>query len=396
MAPSADSRLSPRLLAVLYLQFVLTGTVTTLLGPLLPVLVKRCAMSDADAGSLVAAQFAGHFIGALFANRNLRTSIFAGMPLIAIGVGALGFSSCALGYLCTACYGVGLGLTISAINLIIASRQRERRAYSLTLLNFLWGIGAVSSPVLVEWARRHQLLPWTLLCLGIAGLVLWAATLLSDLSVSPEQESHSTASWYSPSLLLFGTLFFLYVGTETSVGAWTALYAMRMPHLSDSIPASAVGCFWLALLSGRLINAALLRRVPEQRIYAFSLLIMLGGFALFLLAHSSLQVLLGAGVTGLGLAPLFPIILSFASPALLACRNSGWVFSSAGLGGALIPWLTGQASARSGSLRAAFIVPASAAVLIVALSLIGLGKRPSSRPNVSAFPDGPRGRTRVQ
>jgi len=61
-------------------EFILTGTVTTLLGPLLPVLVKRCAMSDADAGSLVAAQFAGHFVGALFANRSLRTSIFIGMP----------------------------------------------------------------------------------------------------------------------------------------------------------------------------------------------------------------------------------------------------------------------------------------------------------------------------
>jgi MFS transporter, FHS family, glucose/mannose:H+ symporter len=173
-------------------------------------------------------------------------------------------------------------------------------------------------------------------------------------------------------------LFFLYVGTETSVGAWTALYAMRLPHLNDSIPASAVGCFWLALLLGRLINAALLRHIPEQRIYAISLVITLGGFSLFLVARSSLQVLIGASATGLGLAPLFPIILSFASPALLACRNSGWVFSSAGLGGALIPWLTGQVSARSGSLRVAFMVPASAAVLIVALSLARLVRSPNT------------------
>jgi len=50
-------------------------------------------------------------------------------------------------------------------------------------------------------------------------------------SESAEQETRSAHSWYSPSLLLFGTLFFLYVGVETSVGSWTALYAMRMPHL---------------------------------------------------------------------------------------------------------------------------------------------------------------------
>jgi MFS transporter, FHS family, glucose/mannose:H+ symporter len=388
VSESANSPLSSRLLTVLYLEFALTGIVTTLLGPLIPLLVKRCSMSDADAGSLVAAQFAGHFVGALFANRNLRASVFAGMPLIAIGVSALAFSSCAFSYLCTACYGIGLGLTISAINLIIASRQSERRAYSLTLLNFLWGIGAVSSPVLVEWARRHQLLAPSLLGVGIAGLGLWVAMLLSGLSSPPEEETRSAGAWYSPSLLLFGVLFFLYVGVETSVGAWTGLYATRMPHVNDSIPASAVGCFWLALLSGRLINAGLLRRVPEHSIYRFSMAIMLAGFSLFLFSHSSLHVLLAASVTGLGLAPLFPLILSFASPVLLACRNSGWVFSSAGLGGALVPWLTGQASAGFGSLRAAFIVPASAAVLIVALSLALLGRGPDSGQPVSPFPGG--------
>ncbi|HZD93945.1 MAG TPA: hypothetical protein VE133_06800 [Candidatus Sulfotelmatobacter sp.] len=312
------------------------------------------------------------------------------MPLIAIGVGALAFSPCNFSYLCTACYGVGLGLTISAINLIIASRQSERRAYSLTLLNFLWGIGAVSSPILVEWARQHRFIPFSLMGLGAAGFALWGATLLSDLSPSAEQETRSANSWYSPSLLLSGMLFFLYVGVETSVGSWTALYAMRMPHLNDSIPAAAVGCFWLALLSGRLVNALLLRRFPEHRIYTFSLVVMLGGFSLFLLARSSPHVLLGAFVTGLGLAPLFPIILSFASPALLACRNSGWVFSSAGLGGALVPWLTGLASAGFGSLRAAFMIPAAAAVLIAALSLRRLGRNPHAGQPLSAFPDGAR------
>jgi len=354
--------------------FVLTGIVTTLLGPLIPLLVKRCSMTDAAAGSLVAAQFAGQFVGALFANRNLRSSVFAGIPLVSIGVGALGFSSCSLSYLCTACYGVGLGLTISAINLIIAGSQNERRAYSLTLLNFLWGVGAVSSPVLVEWAQRHQLLSPSFLGVAVAGLGLWLAMIRGNLSPPPPQETGSSGAWYSPPLLLFGALFFLYVGVETSVGAWTSLYARRMQHVNESIAAATVGCFWLALLSGRLINAALLRRIPEQPIYRLSLAIMLAGLSLFLFSRSSLAVLLAASVTGLGLAPIFPLILSFASDSLLACRSSGWVFSSAGLGGALVPWLTGQVSTRFGSLRVGFILPASAAVLIVALSLARLGR----------------------
>lgn len=386
MSPSPNSRTTSRLHTVLYLEFALTGAVTTLLGPLLPLLVKRCSMSDIDAGSLVAAQFAGSLVGALFANRNLRSSVFAGMPLIAIGVGALAFSSCTLSYLCTACYGVGLGLTMSAINLIVAGRQREWRASSLTLLNFLWGVGALSSPVLVEWTQRHQLLPWGLLGLGLAGLGLWLVMIFTDLSSPLAQQTRSGGSWYSPSLLFFGTLFFLYVGVETSVGDWTALYATRMQHVNNSIAAWSVGCFWLALLSGRLLNVALLRRIPEPLIYWLSLAVALAGISLYLFSYSSRQVLLAALVTGFGLAPVFPLLLSFASESLLACRNSGWVFSSAALGGAVVPWLTGWTSARFGSLRVAFIVPASAAGLIVALSLARLGRSRHSIPEFSLFP----------
>jgi fucose permease len=379
MSASADSRLRTPLLAALYLEFALTGTITALLGPLLPLVARRCSMTDADAGLLVAAQFAGGMIGSLFANRNLRVSVFLGMPLIAIGVGGLAFSSCTLSYLCTACYGVGLGLTMSAINLIVAGWHSERRAYSLTLLNFIWGVGAFSSPMLVEWARLHQLLPWTLIGLGATSLGLWLLVILGNLpSPAATHETGSGGRWYAASLLFFGALFFLYVGVETSLGDWTALYATRMPYGNDSVAAWCVGCFWLALLSGRLLNAALLRRFPGQVIYWVSLAISLGGITLYLVSRSSQQVLLAASVSALGLAPIFPLMLSSASDSLLACRNSGWVFASASLGGALVPWLTGQASARFGSLRVALVVPASAALLIVALGLARREKSPVS------------------
>jgi len=349
-------------------------------------MMKRCALSDANAGLLIAAQFAGGLVGALFANRNLRGSLIAGMPLISIGVGALLFSPCRLSYFCTACYGIGLGLTMAAINLIVAERQSKQRASSLTLLNFAWAVGALSSPMLVEWARRFKILPESLLGLGLAGLVLWLATILGNLSLPAAPETRSEGSWHSPSLLFFGALLFLYVGVETSVGDWTALYAMRVQHANDSVASWAVASFWLALLSGRLLHTALLRRISETLIYWLSLAIALGGMLLYFLSHSSLQVVVAAAVTALGLAPIFPLVVSRASDSLLACRNSGWVFSSASLGGALVPWLTGQASARFGSLRVAFLVPASAATLIVALSLARLGMRYSPSELASSVP----------
>jgi fucose permease len=383
--PAADQpRLSSGLLTVLHLEFVLTGAVTTLMGPLIPYLVRRCAMSDADIGLMIAAQFAGNFVGAFFANRNLGGSIVTGMPLIAIGVAGFAFSSCTLKDICAACYGLGLGLTISAINLTIASHRPSSRAYSLSLLNFLWGTGAMGSPILIGWAQRRHLLSEVLVGLATAALALWLATIASGgLSLAHVRKTHGDSAWYSPSLIFFAALFFLYIGVETSVANWAAPYALRMQHTGDWISISSVACFWLALLTSRMLCAVVLRRVPEGRVYGWALVLTLVGASLLIASRSGNQVLIATSMTGLGLGPLFPLLLSFASGSLLSRRNSGWVFSCAALGGAVLPWLTGRVSSGFSSLRIGFIVPASAMLLIMTLSLVR-AKQPGYRTFWSA------------
>lgn len=359
-----------RLLTVLYLAFVLTGAVTSALGPLIPFFLRRCAMSDADAGMLIAAQFTGSFVGAFIANRNLARSVLVGLPLIALGVGGLALVPCRLDSLCVAGYGLGLGLTISSINLIVARYTSTRRSYSLSLLNFLWGCGAVVSPVLIGWAQRHNLVYVALMTLAVAALGLWGAILAHRRQFVAETPSGSApSSWYSPSLLLFATLLFLYVGIETSVANWSAPYALRMQNAGDVVGVFAAGLFWLTLLVGRVVCALVLRYAREALVYAASLALTTAGIILLLASRSGQQVMAAASITGLGLAPLFPLLVSFSAGALLASRNSGWVFSAAALGGAVVPWLTGRISTSLHSLRAGFLVPACAVFLFAALSL---------------------------
>jgi fucose permease len=49
-------------------------------------------------------------------------------------------------------------------------------------------------------------------------------------------------------------------------------------------------------------------------------------------------------------------------------RNTGWVFAMTASGGAVLPWLTGLVSTRTGSLRAGFLVAVAALVAILALA----------------------------
>jgi fucose permease len=64
---------------------------------------------------------------------------------------------------------------------------------------------------------------------------------------------------------------------------------------------------------------------------------------------------------------LFPLILSLFLEEIGGSRNAGWVFAVAGLGGAVLSWLTGTVSSGTGSLRIGLMVPGCAALLMLAL-----------------------------
>ncbi|MGC2583040.1 MAG: hypothetical protein WA399_13130, partial [Acidobacteriaceae bacterium] len=51
-------------------------------------------------------------------------------------------------------------------------------------------------------------------------------------------------------------------------------------------------------------------------------------------------------------------------------RNTGWVFAMCASGGAVLPWLTGLVSTRTGSLRLGFAVGVTAVAAILALALL--------------------------
>ena len=67
----------------------------------------------------------------------------------------------------------------------------------------------------------------------------------------------------------------------------------------------------------------------------------IAGVLLLLAAHSPLTILAGSALTGLALAPLFPLILALFLAEIGGSSNAGWVFATAGLGGAVLSWLTG-------------------------------------------------------
>lgn len=356
------------MLPLLYCAFALTGILTALPGPWLPMLSKKWILTDAQAGSVIAAQFLGNTIGCCFAIRRLRSSLLFGLALLMLGSCGLAFlhwPSLQVGFFCC---GLGLGLTIPATNLLIANLSSQRSAISLNLLNCVWGMGAISGPALVRLGQELGSVERMVLVIGLGAgilLVLLAACSWPDLARNGQTRPLRTASLKH--LLTFALFFFLYVGAETCIAGWITTYAQRRLATSYALALSPVTYFWSALVSGRAASAYVLRWIHERSLYTASLVLGLGSFILILSGNSPAAIVLGIIIAGLALAPIFPLLVSFAAGPLLSRTNGGWVFACAAFGGAVLPWATGKISTAS-SLHSALLIPVAALVLLLFLT----------------------------
>jgi fucose permease len=387
--PSITSANPLRTLLPVFLYFVAAGVATVMLGPLLPALIQRWHIQDAQAGTLFTASFAGQFCGAWFATRNLRASVLYGSAITAAGCAAMAQSSFELAHIALFCVGLGLGAGLTAGNVIAGTTVPAARARLIALLNVSWGLGAIACPVLVRLSAAAGIQFFfyaTTICLAVTSLLSIAIPTPIRPRVPDETDPQQTASRASSThrrmplpplpLLGFGAAIFLYIGIENSLGGWLPSYAVRIdPSLH---PSSIAICFWVAELTGRILVTALMAILGEATLYRVCLALLI----LTQIALCATVQISGAGVitltvlAALSLAPLYPLIVSFLLARTGNHARLGTLFATASFGGATLPWLTGVFSTQFHGLRAGLLVPAFGTALLLFLSTI-LTAKPS-------------------
>ena|SRR5437867_598689 len=384
MASSAPSSSTTRFATsgafLLHADFLLTGIVMTFLGPMLPMLATRWAMSDAVSGRLYLTQFISSMFGMLSSapvvrRRGYRFTFIIGLLLMSAGMALLASGSFLQGIVAVAILGFGHGITTPAGNLRTADTNPNRSASALNVINAVWGFGAMSSPLLLKVAAHHP--SWFLYGTSSALATLLAAFLLvrfvPDAHPGANVASERTADvWRSPMLAVICALFFIYVGAETSFGGWVATYAHRLGTENSTFWAMTPSFFYGAMLAGRSLAPLALTRLRETNVAQIGLTLALAGGLALVSAQNIVTIVVGSFLAGLGLASIFPISVSlFPRWFSESVRGaSGAVFASGNLGGAVLPWLVGVVSTHSGSLRLALFVPlvSVAAMLIFYLS----------------------------
>ena len=365
-----------------YVGLVLSGIATVLLGPILPVISGRWMLTDAQAGSLFTAQFSGSILGAILSSYHRRHSVVLGYASIALGLGTLSLGNYAAALVGLSLMGLGIGGAVTATNLIFGTEYPARRGSLLTFTNFFWGVGAVTAPQLVAMAERHSALRLFLVSAAIATFLISAMFTPLLKKSEPVRSADSMAASGKMGVrvfLLFSIILFLYVGGETAIAGWVATYTHRFENLSVARSSLVVSVFWLAIVAGRTIVPLLLRIISEFAVLLCGIVAALTGLLLLLTPRSLTVSLAAVAVAGVGCAPIFPLATSRLLARVGRSRNTGWIFAICGSGGAVVPWLTGLLSERSGSLRTGFAVPLSALAVILLCVLLE-NAMPANRP----------------
>jgi fucose permease len=159
------------------------------------------------------------------------------------------------------------------------------------------------------------------------------------------------------------------VGIEASLSGWLTTYSHRAGLRSLAGAALAASLFWLGCTVSRLIfSTRLLARIGRRSTLQGAVWGVVIAVGVLVAAPHPAVILVVAGVAGLCLGPLYPLLLSF----LLERSARGWIFAAGGIGAAFFPWLTGLLSVHFHSLRFGLIAPWSAGLFMAGLYAFAL------------------------
>ncbi|HYH13345.1 MAG TPA: MFS transporter, partial [Thermomicrobiales bacterium] len=283
--------------------------------------------------------------------------------------------------------GFGSGAIDAGLN-VYASEH-----FSVTVMNWLhafFGIGAMLGPFIMAGTLTADA-SWRIGYVIVASVIAAMAVVFiltiprwSDGAHQHADEPESRVTFAHvlrlPLVWLQVVIFFVMCGIEASAGAWTATMMLGRFDASAGEAGLWAGIFWGAMALGRLLLAPLSGDLNPARLVQLGTIAVLVG-CLLMTRDQQWVFQVGLIVFGLGMAPLFPTLMSLTPIRLgsqVAIHSIGFQVSAGTIGIAGIPTIAGFLADRT-SLVAIPWTMAAGAVLVIALETL-LRTRTASRP----------------
>jgi fucose permease len=374
---------------ICYLGMFVFGTVFTILGAILPLLLQTRNVNVAQAGSLffflnLCSLAAVLIAGAVVDRTGYKATLILAPLLIGISFLLLEAARSYPDLVVAACVmGLGGGALNNATNSFISDLHPADRTIALNRLGMFFSVGALFIPLLMGSL---------LMLLGIRGIIFIAAAIAASPSVllvfltvpAPKQIERvplgmMVRTLANPFVLLMGVLLFFQSGSEFSAGGWISSFFTTARGLGNREASWILALFWASVMVSRLLVHAWIKRSSEIQ-FVF-LCAFAAALSWLLLLYSRVLAVEIAAVVLLGyaLAGIFPTCLSIAGARFPA--SSGAVFGAllavATIGGMTVPSAVGQIALNKGIVRGMSILPFCSASVCILARFVGRASRRS-------------------
>lgn len=216
-----------------------------------------------------------------------------------------------------ACFLMGLigSLILIIVNAALSDQHQDQKAIALTEANVIASLFSTAAPLLVGWFAQWSG-QWRL-ALGIIAFlpIVMFLGLRKDTVPAIASDGSTPNSHARPLPALFWLYWFALfcgVAVEFCIVFWSADYVEQVLGVAKAGAAQAVSLFLAAMIIGRVAGSRLVQRFSTRLVVTVSIVLAAVGFLLFWRAERSSMGLAGLFLTGLGVANLYPLLLSLA------------------------------------------------------------------------------------
>lgn len=375
---AAAARNGLLLLVIAYLGFISLGLPDPVAGVAWPSVREHFGLHQNRFGLVFIALGCGYCLSGFFGGTltrvlGLGNLLWVSSALVAVAMLGSGLTPAwALFVGCGVIWGLGSGGIDAGLNAYVSKHFSARH---MNWLHACYSLGATLGPLLMT-AMLVRLGSWRL-GYGVVGGILLAMALLflvtrerwddppkGDSGADPsgvDGEQRPTAAAeqgigmrqvMADRLVWFHVaLFFFYVGLEFTVGQWCFSLLTESRGVPTNVAGMLASAYYGAIGVGRILSGVIAPRVGLDPLLRGTMGVALVGAAVYAFASPVWLSSAGLVLIGLGLAPVFPCLMS-KTPERLGAESAahavGFQVSAGMLGAALVPGLAGLLVERMG------------------------------------------------
>ena len=366
--------------AACFLSFFVFGFTDNLKGPTLPSMIHELNIDYGTSGNIFFGEYFGFVITSLLAGIladrfGLRVILILAGGLLAAGVaGYSTFSNTMVLTISLFSVGLGLGAIELGANATIVQIHPEKTGLYLNLMAVLHGVGSLIAPLFAGWllgldVSWRAIYRWDILLIGLFVLLfLFLQFPKSQAQNNSIDFKHIPNFAFKGILPWFYAAIAFYVAAEIGVGSW--LVTFLQDTRSQSILASnqSLSLFFGLLTLGRLVGGFIVHRLGYLRSILFASIASL--ICVSLGTFTTLSIFFP--ITGFFFSIIFPTFTAAVSEDLKENTNTilGVLFTFAGIGGLLGPWIIAWASDLFGLKIGFAFIGVFTALLVISVSIL--------------------------